>query len=176
MRGRHGHIFSQTRFNLELPGYVAPTIFAAAVGVLVWLLQSRIDALRQEPSRLQDDRRKVYVEVLDPHIRAFAGARNRSEANKVDRHIRSFDYRRASFEFNLLTSDKVVRALNKTMQSAFGAADRTDSEGSPQLLLYWADTLLEIRKDLGNRDTKLDALEMLESQITDIQKLRNSAD
>ena len=115
------------------------------------------------------------MEVLEPYIRAFAGARNRSEANKLERQIRSFDYRRASFEFNLLGSDKVDRALNETLQCAFSTADRTDSEGSPQLLLYWANTLLVIRKDLGNRGTKLGALEMLESQITDIQKLRNSA-
>ena len=70
-----------------------------------------LKTVRRERERLQDERRKVYVEVLEPYIRIFAGIRNPSETKKALNQIGSFDYRRAAFELNMIGSDEVVRTM-----------------------------------------------------------------
>ena len=43
-------------------------------------------------------------------------------------------------------------------------------------MLLWGRLLLEIRKDVGNKHTKLNELDMLRWLITDIDKLEHTKD
>lgn len=143
------------------------------IGFLVWFLQSRIETLHREKERLFDDRRQVYLDVLDPFIRLFAGMKNPKENQKALQQIVSAEYKRTAFEFTLIGDDEVVRAFNEFMQHVYAIDSiEMDAEDPKRTLCLWGDFLLEVRKNLGNKKTSLDRVDMLASQITDISKLR----
>ena len=144
-------------------------VVAVASGVIVWLVQSRYEAIRRETERLHNERRNIYLAALEPTIRVFAGVKNRSETKRALIQLSSFEHRRVMFELNLVGSDEVVRAVNDYMQSVFKAEpDLSESLGN------WGRILLAIRKDLGDRKTKLNHVDMLRSQITDIDKVMST--
>lgn len=143
---------------------------AIGVGLIVWFFTSRVEAIRREKEKLQDERRKIYMQILDPFIRVFAGVKNPSETQKALKQIISYENRRAFFELNMLGSDDVVRAVNNYMQYIYKKGD-DDSPGNPQeILVHWGGLLLAIRKDLGNKRTKLKEADMLRALITDIDR------
>ena len=109
---------------MDLETLVAIPIVSALVGALVWYLQSRIEAVREERRRLQDERRNIYIAVLEPYIRVLAGIKNPSEASKAMKRMLSFEYRKISYELNLMGSDEVIRANNAFMQLAYSAGER----------------------------------------------------
>ena len=150
---------------MDVETVVAIPIVSALVGAVVWYLQSRIEAVRAERRRLQDERRKIYIAVLEPYIRVLAGIKNPSEVTKAMKRMLSFEYRKISYELNLMGSDEVVRANNAFMQLAYSAGERTVAPEA--WLKCWGGLLLAIRKDLGAKKTALSAVEMLESQVTD---------
>jgi hypothetical protein len=56
------------------------------------------------------------------------------------------------------------------MKHFFHAA--SSKEQDPKMMMHlWGNFLLEIRKSPGNKNTKLKNIEMLESMITDIDKI-----
>ena len=59
-----------------------------------WYLRSGVEMVRREKEKLQDERRKIYIQVLEPYIRIFAGFNNPSEKKKALSQLTSFDYRR----------------------------------------------------------------------------------
>lgn len=150
---------------------VTPAV-GAAVGFSVWYFQSRIDSLRRAQENLHDERRKIYAEVLDPFIRIFAGIKNPQETKKAMKQVASYDYRRTAFEFSLVGSDDVVRAFNNLMQYIYrgGTDDGTDIDAT-QLMRHWGAFLLEIRRNVGNSDTKWTEVDMLKGFITDVDRL-----
>ena len=75
------------------------------------------------------------------------------------------------FHVNLVGSDDVVRAFNNTMQMFYQRDQETPSDKDAVIEVFRqvGDTMLAIRRELGNRRTKLASLEMFESSITDLQ-------
>ena len=155
---------------MDVETVVAVPVASAIVGVFVWYLQSRIDAVRAERRRLQDERRKIYIAVLEPYIRVLAGIKKPSETSKAMKRMSSFEYRKIAYELNLMGSDEVIRANNAFMQLAYSAGE--ESVTAEMWVERWGGLLLAIRKDLGARKTGLAALEMLESQLTDASEYR----
>ena len=150
--------------------WVTQGAIAIGVGLLVWYLTSKVEAVLREREKLQDDRRQIYAQVLEPYIRVFAASTNPSETKKALRQIASYDYRRASFELAMIGSDEVVRTLNDMMQY-FYRFDAEDKSADPKTMVqYWGRVLLAIRRDLGNKKTKLSEIDMLRFQIKDIDK------
>jgi flagellar motor component MotA len=150
---------------------VGPTLLVLVGGIVTWFIKSSIEELRAAEKSLQEERRKVYMEILDPYIRLFADlkregtTRPQSEALK---RITSYEYRKTSFELNLFGSDEVVRAFNALMQHTYET--QKAGKGEPKkLMLLWGAFLLELRKSLGNKMTSLDELDMLRGWITDIE-------
>ena len=140
---------------------------SGVVGFGVWFLQSRIDKIRQARERLQDERRKVYADVLDPFIRIFTGIKKPQETQKALRQIVSYEYKKAAIEFNIIGADNVVRAFNGLMQYIYETEE--DESGNPvETMLRWGRFLLAMRKSVGEPTTKLTEMDMLRSQIKDL--------
>ncbi len=149
-------------------------ITGVALGFVGWYLRSSIETIRREKEDLQDKRRQIYIQILEPHIRIFAGIKNPSEANKAIRQVTSFDYRKALVELNLMGSDDVVRAMNDLMQYMY-SLERDDTSTKPEdILVHWGGVLLAIRRDLGNKGTRLAEVDMLRGQIKDIDQFIKS--
>jgi hypothetical protein len=118
---------------------------------------------------LFEDRRKVYSDVLDPYIRLFAGIKNPEVATQAINDVQSMEYRRAAFDFVLIGADDVVRAFNDLTQYFYSLSN--EQPDAARMMRLWATFLLAIRRNVGDPKTKLAAVEMLRSQITDIDKI-----
>ena len=150
---------------MDVETVVAVPVVSAAVGLLVWFFQSRIEAVRAERRRLQDERRKIYIAILEPYIRVLAGIKKPTEKPKAMKRMLSFEYRKVSYELNLMGSDEVIRANNAFMQLAYSADEKPIT--AEAWIECWGGLLLAIRKDLGAKKTGLSTVEMLKSQLTD---------
>ena len=143
---------------------------AGIVGLIAWHIRFRHESNQRENERVYDERRKIYIQILEPTIRIFANTKNPSAMKEIIEQVTSFKHRRAMFELNLMGSDEVVRAMNAFMQNAFHSTG-----DSMDLIAKWSGLLLAIRKDLGNKGTSIKPVEMLRSQITDIDKYMDSS-
>ena len=140
-------------------------------GIITWFIRSRYEERRAIEERLHGEYRRVYAEILEPYIELFANLSRGEGVNKgIEQKITSKDYRKAIFELGLLGSDDVVRSYNALMQHSFKSAS-SDKQDFGDTMLLWGKLRLEIRKSLGNKKTKLDELDMLRGEITDIDKL-----
>ena len=143
---------------------------AASLTALGWYLRSHWESLRREREMLQSERRRVYLQVLEPYIRAMTGLKSQQENKKAAKQITSFDHRRALFEINILGSDEVIRAFNDMMQYFYGMEENHPEETSGGALEHLGSLLVAIRRDLGSKKTELTAMDMLKSQVNDIDK------
>jgi len=142
-------------------------LLAPVVGLLVWFFQHRIQAIRDERRRLQDERRALYVKALEPLIRAMTGLKNPAEAKKALEQMTSFEHRRVLNELTFVGSDEVVHAYNSMMQTVYAQAESPDPIA---VLDKLGGLMLAVRRDLGAKHTKLKAPDMLAAQISDIKK------
>ena len=154
---------------MDWQGLLTPVLTAAIgailAGIMTWFVQSRIEALRRETERLRDERKNIYMEILEPMMKTLSGINNPDETESALDSLRSFEYRKVMFELNFIGSDPVVEALNDFMQSIYSGPQSTTT-----LVSNFGTLMLTIRKDLGYKKTKLNAVDMLKSQITDISK------
>ena len=68
----------------------------------------------------------------------------------------------------------MVQAYNALLQYGYkGEANENVEQRREMYLRLWGKLLLEIRKDVGNKDTKLDEFDMLRWLIRDIDKLEH---
>ena len=119
---------------------------------------------------MQEARREVYMKILNPYISMFSNTHDQARQQKAMKEVASPAYRRAHFEFNLIGSDECVKAVND-MVVYFRKIEGSEEATPKDVVKYRGGILLAVRKDLGNKDTKLDSVDMLISHITDIDKV-----
>ena len=155
---------------------VAPTGLFILGGIITWIVRSKIEESRAIRVKLNEERRKTYSEILAPYIRMFADFKGKGLAQAIN-EIKSYDYRKTSFDLALFGSDSMVRAYNALLQYGYkGEANENVEQRGEMYLRLWGKLLLEIRKDVGNKDTKLDEFDMLRWLIRDIDKLEHPKD
>ena len=153
---------------MEWVQILAGPIFMVIGGIVAWIVRSRTEELRAMREKLREEQRKIYSQILDPYIKLFAGLKtqNLSQAIQV---ITSYEYRKTAFDLNLVGSDEVVHAYNTLMQHTY-KREVAEKQDPKEMMRLWGSLLLEIRKSLGNRRTKLDEWDMLRGMIKDIDK------
>ncbi len=152
---------------------LGPSLLIILGGVMTWFIKSRVEELRATEERLRDQRRKIYLEILDPYIRLFAELKSKDAPVQALRKMTSYDYRKTAFNLNLFGSDDVVRAYNALIQHTY-EAESTGEQDPGKMMRLWGTLLLEIRKSLGNEKTKLDEVDMLRGMIKDIDEYLGS--
>ena len=130
--------------------FLGPPILMLLGGLVTWIIKSRVEELRAIEHKLREERRKIYVLILEPYIKLFADAKGRGQQDALNR-ITSFEYRKTAFELGLFGSDEVVRAYNALMIHAYQRADSPDQYEPKTLWTLFGRLLLEIRKSLGNK-------------------------
>lgn len=147
---------------------LGPSLLVLIGGIITWFLKSYIEKIRITEEKLHIERRKIYMDILEPYIKIFTNP-DGSGVEKALEDIKSFNYRKTAFEFNLFGSDQVVRAFHKILKKA--SLQKQGEETPPSdMMKLWGGLLLEIRKSLGNKNTRLDEYDMLRSLIKDIDK------
>ncbi len=146
----------------------------AALGVIALIVQHRLQALRQQQEKLREQRQELYLSILDPHIRIFASLnkQNRKAAEQAAmRMLLSPEYMRNTFQFAMIGSDDVVRKHNELRQFAANNPDGQPTGGfSGSILECFGSLVLAIRRDLGNKRTKLEPVDMFKPIITDLSQ------
>ena len=148
---------------------LGPSLLMVLGGIITWFLKSRVEELRATEERLREERRKIYGQILDPYIRLFVDLKGQGPAQAIKK-ITSYEYRKTAFDLNLFGSDEVVRAYNALMKHTY-EAESTGKQDPKEMMRMWGSLLLEIRKSLGNKKTKLKEFDMLRAMIKDIDSL-----
>ena len=151
---------------MNLLNSLAPTLLMIVGGIITWLLKSRLEELRAAEESLRDTRTKTYWDILEPYITLFSDMSEKGREGVIKK-ITSPQYKRTAFELCLLGSDDVVRAYNCMLQHVY-EAERTEHKDAKELMRLWGALLLEIRRSLGNKGTKLKEIDMLRGMIKDI--------
>ena len=140
-------------------------------GIITWFIKSKVEELRAIEEKLREERRNIYAQILDPYIRIFADMKGKGPAEAL-KIITSYDYRKTAFDLDLFGSDEVILAYNNLMKHTYEAEDAENKDPNKMMVL-WGKLLLEIRKSLGNRNTKLEKYDMLRAMIKDIDKFED---
>ena len=149
---------------------LAIPLVAAIIGLGAWYIRTKRESLNLERQSLLDNRRALYMQVLDPYILLFSNLDNAKAHSNALATLVTPKYRKAMFEIKLLASDQVVSAFNDLMQFFYQARENNESAEPIQALTKWGEFLLAIRRDVGSQTTKLAPLDMLRGEITDIDK------
>ena len=144
---------------------------ASITGLAVWYFRSYLESIRKEKEEMQETRRKSYMKILNPYISLFASGANEAGQKKITKEIISCNYLRAHFEFNLIGSDKAIKAMNQMVQHSRELELGNTSLDQEILIKDWGNLLVIIRKDLGNRKTRLNKKDMLIAHIKDVDTI-----
>ncbi len=150
---------------------IGPPLLMVIGGIITWVIKSKIEELRELEEKLREERRNIYAQLLDPYIRLFADLKGKGPEVAVKK-ITSYDYRKTAFDLNLFGSDEVIRAFNNLMKHTY-EAEATGKQDPQKMIRLWGKLLLEIRKSLGNKKTKLNEVDMLRAMIKDVSKIEH---
>ncbi len=151
---------------MNLISALGPSLLIIIGGIITWLLKSRVEELKAAEENLRETRTKTYWDILQPYITLFSDTSEKSRAGVI-KTITSPQYRKTAFQLCLLGSDDVVQAYNAMLQHTY-RAEQTGKQDSKELMRLWGALLIEIRKSLGNKKTKLKEVDMLRGMIKDI--------
>jgi hypothetical protein len=167
--------------NMESSEFLSllPTILLVILGsgsIVAIFIENRYRKLQSLEEKLREERQKIYVKVLEPFFLLF---KKPTDDKALFELMNSIAYRQATFELALVGSDEVVRAFGDLMQHFYTSgnpnkSDPSDIEHSKQTLRLTGKFLLTIRKDFGNKDTRLRDIDMLRHLITDLEKFEKS--
>lgn len=145
---------------------LGPSLLMVLGGIITWFLKSRVEELRATEERLREERRKIYGQILDPYIHLFADLKGQGPTQAIKKIV-SYEYKKTAFELNLFGSDEVVHAYNALMKHTYEVESK-EKQDPKEMMRLWGSLLLEIRKSLGNKKTKLNEFDMLRAMIKDI--------
>lgn len=152
---------------MSLIDSLGPTALLVFEGIIIWILKDKSDKLKIIQNKLSEEQRKIYLDILDPYITIFSDPK-KSGTEALER-ITSKEYKETGFKLILFGSDNVILAFNNLIQNQY----RTKGKSDPKIMMNnFGNFLLEIRKSLGNEKTKLNKINMLESFINDIDKIK----
>ncbi len=160
---------------MEYIKILAAPVLMIIGGIITWIIKTKIEELKAIQEKLQKQQLETYSEILDPIIRLFSIVSGDEKDNQAAiKKIQSFDYRKTAFDLNLFGSDNVVIAYSNFMQYIYKMESQKEKKPI-EMLNYLGKVMLEIRKSLGNKKTKLNEIDMLRFLIKDIDELKNNS-
>lgn len=158
---------------MELSNFVLAAVLAiigAVSGFVGWWLKARNQELRAIEKMLREEQRKIYKEILDPYIGLFSDQNKNISSGSLVKKLTSHQYKSKAFEMFFFGSGEVIKAYNKLIQHG-SRINPENAEPDLTIVTDFGQLLLEVRKSLGNKKTKLNAKEMLGVIINDLSKL-----
>jgi hypothetical protein len=146
-----------------------PSVLVVVSGLIGYVIKSRADEYLAIKEKINQEQREIYKRMLNPYIDILAGVTEGSEPAKQPQ-ISPKELRKTLFELNLIGSDDVIRAYNKILQNAYKNAREGVQQNPKEMVLLFGGLLLEVRKSLGHKNTKLKPKDMFEGMIKDIYK------
>ncbi|KPH10864.1 hypothetical protein [Chryseobacterium sp. ERMR1:04] len=145
-------------------------------GVISWFLKAKREEFLSIEEKARENKIKIYETLLEPFIYALTGTLDEDEKNNGIQKMLTLEYKKAAFNLITFGSDEVVNSYNTIMQSFFNKESYDDNEYGIILLAQLSELLLNIRKDLYSKNTKLKRSNLLEFMMTDIENYRDKID
>ena len=155
---------------------VTPLILVAigGVGSLVgWFIRSWKDEAIAAKQQLNEERRKNYNEILIPFVDLFSSMNSPGGIEKATKQLLDnlSRFNKNRIDLVLFGSDNVVQAHNTFWAYLYSAQTGDAKQRGEQTMRLWGRLLLEIRRDVGNKSTKLGELDMLRWLIKDMDQI-----
>jgi len=150
---------------------LGPTFLVVLGGIVTWFLKAKNEELKVTQEKLNSERTELYRKMLEPYVRLLASSSSAKETDKSVKQIQSFDWQNASTHLILFGSDEVIRAWNNFAQYNYRMGEDSEKYNVYELLNLYGHLLLAIRKDVGNKKTKLKAKETMMWKIRDINQI-----
>ncbi len=150
---------------------VAIPVLLAAGGFIAWVIRSTIEEYKDAERSLSDERRDLYKQLLAPWLEGYLGDMDDPAVVAAqDKMFASIEYKRAMFDMTLVASDEVVRIFGEMTRHSHLMSVEDPSADAAGVIRLWARLLLEIRKSVGNKGTRLKPIDMLRPAIKDIDE------
>jgi hypothetical protein len=145
-----------------------PSLLLVIGGIVGFIVRSRTEEYRAVREKLREEQRSVYRKLLEPYIKVFSSPNSAGLSQAVQK-VKSYEYKETVFDLILLGSDETIQAYNTLRKYVYTASDakKVDKEEFSRL---WGNLLLEIRKSLGYRNTKLKEKDLLQAMSKDMDK------
>jgi len=152
---------------------LGPTVLVILGGILSWVLKNRKEELQEINKQMQMKREQIYLEALKPYIAMFTakGEGLSRGVEKAKSIIKGDKYWKNQIDLCLYAPDNVVKTFNALLEYTYSSDSQLPNGGYISMGKY-ARLLIEIRKALGNKKTKLEPLDMLIGSIKDARKER----
>ena len=150
---------------------IVPVVTALIASFATWLVQKNLQEKRDIERRLSEKRHELYMGILDYYIRAITGT---DDAKKLRKTAFSYEYKKKAFELVLIGEDSVIKAYNKFLDYSRTLEKGEKSSDEYAEMRLFARLLIEIRKSLGYKKTKLTDIEILKPFIKDAERLKES--
>lgn len=152
---------------------LGPTILLGIGGLIMWILKTKNEELQLIQQKISEERIRLYGTMLEPYVRLLASVNSPKEVEKSVKQIQSFEWQNASTHLILFGSDDVIKAWNRFAQCNYRMGDDPANNTMFDLLKFYGEMLLAIRKDVGNKNTKLNSKETMMWKIKDIEAVFN---
>ena len=157
---------------------IVTPIILLSLGGLGWYIRQSVERKAKVEEALRGDRLEVYNKILEPFFillmtdAAWAQdpkTKGKDKTAFATAKMLSWEYRKAGLQLSLIGSDGVVKAYNDLMQFAFAVADTEPQDLDParNILSFFGNLLLEIRKSAGNESTQIGNMGMVEWFVKD---------
>ena len=169
-------------------GSIATPILVLFLTGAGWKIRQSIEHKTKLEEKLRDDRIEIYHQILEPYIIILMPDaawnldpknKGKDKNNEATAKLLSLEYKKLSFRLSLIGSDNVVKAFNNLYQYFYKNAENSQStiqsnptDKAKEMMSLIGLLLLEIRKSMGNEETKLNEWDMLEWFITDARKMK----
>lgn len=157
-------------------GILTPILLTVG-GIISWVIKSKREEFIAQEEKARDFKIKTYETLLEPFIGAFTFTI--TEKEKEINKLKTIAYKHAAFNLMTFGSDSVITSYNKLMQAFYSvkSEDFNSKNGyAVYMLKKFSDFLLEIRRDVYSKKTKLMRSNLIEFMITDIENHRKEID
>ena len=144
-------------------------------GIVSWILKSKKEEVLNAESKSREFKIETYKKLLEPFIATLTFTLPEKVKQKEINKLTTLEYKKAVFDLTTFGSDKAIQIFNKIMQTFFHSDEYKNEHGDygpeygNRLIALISELLLQIRKDLYTKRTKLKRSEMLEFMVTDMK-------
>ncbi|MDI9312149.1 MAG: hypothetical protein QM535_18185 [Limnohabitans sp.] len=146
-------------YNGEYIKKIDPTILTLVSGSLGFIISKFIEDIKESKQRIYEEKRKYYTELIRPFRELLKNTKTKNGNNTLN-NKQIADAMDTAFDNILYASDDVIEKYGRFRNNSTNE-EENGSKDSYKTLKLFAELLLAMRKDLGNKYTSLDEVHIL---------------